>query len=665
MLTLAASLLAHQKQPRRLPAISLTVSATRNGIPALRPVLDIHGAETEAPHAATFANATFLQVRNDAGAIKTRQDFGPWSASLGADAPASPVAIAAYPGEALILVGDGTTLKAWTSNDDGATWSGPTTIVTEASAIGAVAAAYRPSTGNVCAFYVLGTTSTLKRLRRTSGTWAGSGTTWSRTADVNTITGLAASWRANDFRLVVTGTAATTLHPRAWAVSMGDGAIPANTWSSLVPIAEADASGGISFHSPAIAQVNSTGYATFRQVETNGIPYDRFMLTHEVSGHLSPWREPVPLDGSSPYGLAIAFNGADTVRLATTADSWLSPAGDSHDLSTRLTALSWRQDPLSLRVLATLDNHDGAFNPSGPGRTIAAYPAIRPGNDLTIQHGYHSGAAGAAQYGLSLRCQLLRITHQLHQGKSVLQLEAGGPWEQLASWRAPQAWTAPATTTRAATFARLAARAGLQLSTSSQLPPSTAWTADTPAFTITAGEPGKSALDRLLAPTTDFLRGTDAFQVCGLHPADTSTYTYGPVLPSSEGHEISALELADEPLPNWSRVQGPDRYAEAFEAQEAPAFGPRIVFLRNLSATTDALAKAAAAGALRRQRLAQPRGQLTAPANVGQELYDVVTVTAGELGLTSQDYRVIALGLEYRRGPAGARYDSILTLGEL
>jgi hypothetical protein len=656
VLTLGSALEAHQQQPRRLPALSLTVSATRNGYLSLRPAQDVTGAETEVPHAAAFANSTFLQVRNDAGAIKTRQDFGAWSASLGAVAAGSPVALAAYAGQAIILCGDGAALKAWTSADDGASWSGPTTIVTEASAIGAVAAAYRPSTGNVCAFYVLGTTSTLKRLRRTSGTWAGSGTTWSKAASVNTITGLAASWRANDFRLILTGTAPTTLDPRVWAVSMGDGAIPANSWSGLIPIAEADASGGITFAAPFIAQAGITGFATFRQVETNGVPYDRFMLAHEVSDHLAPWREPVPLDGSSPYGLAAAYDGSANLRFSTTADSWLATdIGASHDLSNRLLALSWRQDPVSLRVRATLDNHDGAFD-----HALTAYPAIRPGHDMRILHGYRSGTAGAAEYGLALRCQLTRVTHQLQQGKATLELEAGGPWEQIASWRAPQAWTAPAATTRAAIFARLAARAGLDLTTSGQLPPSTAWTTDTPEFAVTAGESGKSALERLLAPTTDFLRGTDAFQICGLGPADTSEYSYGP-----GEHELAELALSDAPLPNWARVQGPDRYAEAYEAGEAAAFGPRMVFLRNLSATTDGLINASAAGALRRERLAQPRGQLTAPANVGQELYDVVTLTAPQLALTAQDYRVIGLGLEYRRGPAGARYDSILTLGEL
>ena len=288
MLTLGTTLEGHQKGGRRQPAVTVRVWGTRNGIVSLRPVQDVEGSESEVPHGAVYANGTFLQVRNDGGGIKTRQDFGGWSASLGAVAAGAPVAVAAYAGEAMIVVGDGTALKAWTSADDGGSWSGPTTIVTEGTAIGAVAAAYRPSTGNVCAFYVLGTTPTLKRLRRSSGTWAGSGTTWSRTADVASISGLAASWRASDFRLIVTGTEPTTLDRRVWAVVMGDGAIPANSWSGLVSIAEADASGGIAFGAPFIVQAGITGVGTFRQVEVNGVPYDRCMVTHELQ--CQPWR---------------------------------------------------------------------------------------------------------------------------------------------------------------------------------------------------------------------------------------------------------------------------------------------------------------------------------------------------------------------------------------
>lgn len=58
-------------------------------------------------------------------------------------------------------------------------------------------------------------------------------------------------------------------------------------------------------------------------------------------------------------------------------------------------------------------------------------------------------------------------------------------------------------------------------------------------------------------------------------------------------------------------------------------------------------------------------GDLVAPFNAGQELFDLVTVREPRLGLDDARYRVIGIGLEYWRGPKGARYDSVLTLGRL
>lgn len=55
-------------------------------------------------------------------------------------------------------------------------------------------------------------------------------------------------------------------------------------------------------------------------------------------------------------------------------------------------------------------------------------------------------------------------------------------------------------------------------------------------------------------------------------------------------------------------------------------------------------------------------GKLTAPLNAGQELLDVVDVTAPELGLTAALYRVVGLGVRYATGAAPV-FDSILELG--
>src|SRR6185503_8262308 len=165
-----------------------------------------------------------------------------------------------------------------TSSDHGATWSASTTLVTEASAIGSVALALRASNGNACAFYTLGTSTTLKRLRRTAGAWAGSGTNWTRSGSVATLTGLAAV-HSGDFYLAITGTEVTTLNPRVWSVAMGDTILPSNAWSTLVNVQESDAASGLSFAHPHAALISSIMFATFQQAETGNVPTSRVFVT--------------------------------------------------------------------------------------------------------------------------------------------------------------------------------------------------------------------------------------------------------------------------------------------------------------------------------------------------------------------------------------------------
>lgn len=163
-------------------------------------------------------------------------------------------------------------------------------------------------------------------------------------------------------------------------------------------------------------------------------------------------------------------------------------------------------------------------------------------------------------------------------------------------------------------------------------------------------------MQRLIAATPDYLIGTDAFLVVGTSPTEASTYAYGTT------HGIAALTIGSEAGPNWQRLQGSDRFADAYTARETSAIGPRFRQLRDLSATTDALVTAEAAAALRRHSMAPSApGQLTAPANAGQELLDVVDITSPELGLTAALYRIVELGVRFTRGPE-PRFDSLLSL---
>jgi len=167
----------------------------------------------------------------------------------------------------------------------------------------------------------------------------------------------------------------------------------------------------------------------------------------------------------------------------------------------------------------------------------------------------------------------------------------------------------------------------------------------------------------LLAVVSDHVRPDDAaFTIVGIATGDASTATYG----ADGNHPITSIDYADAPPgANWSRLTGPDRYADAFTAASVYQHGPRLQHGRNLDAGTDAKANAMAAAALRRDVINQPFGALTVPFHCGQQLYDVITINEAHVGLTARTARVIAIGLDYKRGPAAPRFDSTLALGGL
>ena len=117
------------------------------------------------------------------------------------------------------------------------------------------------------------------------------------------------------------------------------------------------------------------------------------------------------------------------------------------------------------------------------------------------------------------------------------------------------------------------------------------------------------------------------------------------------------------PAANWTRVQGPNRYADAVDSGSVYQHGARRSWLRFLDATSDPRATNAAANNLRRAAWAQPRGALTAAFNAGQQMFDLVAVTSPNLGIsTPTAYRVIGLDLDYDRGKRPT-YTTRLTLG--
>lgn len=646
MRTLTPSLLAHQAAARRRPAVRVLLSRRRAGVPLLAfgPPAALPGSE--APHALAVTPAgTRIQLVNDGGSLRARRDGGPWSGILASLPAGAPVAAAAVPGEIAAAFADGAALRTIHSFDDGLTWTAPATRVTEALPIGSLALAGRASNGNLCAFYNLGATPAVKRLRRTGGTWAASATTWTMAGSWAAVSGLAAVHAAGDFHLLVTGTAPGSGAALAAAHVMGDGGLPANAWFGPRVAAAADAASGITFDRPAIAWAGQA-VAAFREVRAAPVAGSRALLAQAVSGTLAPWSEPVPFAAGAPFGLALAADG-DVLLAARVGAVQAAPLADELDVSALLRRFRRADGPAVSRALAEL---------ADPAGLAGSEPLLAPGAGVEVSLGYCSGPGGAPEYGPAFRGAVEAVERRRARGVQTAVLRIAGPWERLAAFRAPATWQPPPGSTRGELLTALAARAGIPVASAADLPPSGAWTTETAAVAIQAGEAALPAALRLLEPTADAFRAESGLEICGLSPAGPAAWSLG-----AGGHPLLAFEPAARALPAWARVQGPDRAAEAFRGDELLRDGPALVPRRELGAASDALAGAYAARLLARLRRGRPLARARLPFHAGIQLYDVVGVVHPLAPGGSARYR--ALGIETAYGPGG--FETALTLGEV
>lgn len=322
-----------------------------------------------------------------------------------------------------------------------------------------------------------------------------------------------------------------------------------------------------------------------------------------MNGLYAGFAKPGPLVGQSPTSAA-RFDGADDVVLG--------PVSPSFDIATFTLAALVKTASAGAGVRRVLSHQDafGAYYAMGLKDNVPWFGSSHDGWDDTRGTAINNGA-----------WRLLAVTRA-----------AGG----LVTWYVDGV----AVGTRAA-------GAGVS---------------PQPAAALTIGATdtlGSHAIAADLSEAAFFNRVLTAAEVAALWRAvSPGTYAYG----GTGGHPIVALELVDAaPEVNWLRLQGPDRYADAFTVDDVARHGPRLQTERNLDAGTLAKVTGFAAGALRRAAWDTPAGELRAPFNAGQQLFDLVTVTHAALATAPVVLRVLGLGLEYDR--LGGRYESVLALG--
>ncbi|MFQ5925274.1 MAG: hypothetical protein ACE5IE_04700, partial [Dehalococcoidia bacterium] len=630
MRNLSSTLLQAQRSSARLPYIKVEVVERVGGVTRLSWSRLYTGSEGDFYHAATMpGDGSLLRARVDPNSYLLylqrvanpgpASNFGSWT-GIATVSSVSGIALSSSGSTVLLfyVATDQSTIYARESNDNGASFGSAIAVVTAPSAVGWLAADFG-SGGVVTLFYSLG--GTVYAIRRSTGSW-GSPAAWTNSASA--ITGLACVYMG-DWNIMVTGQDSTNNY-KVWTCVYGDGySASPGTWSSLAELTLSSAGSGVEFHCPYLT-FPDVFRAFFVERYTGTDSYSRPFWSHSLATAdfiSNLWREPVPFDLSSSYGMAIAYWGS-YVWLSIPFGVWqapLSPA--SVTLTEDVTELTSSIEPNSGKVTVVLRNDDGRYGQIGSGD----YAAIKEGSELLVSPGYRTTAAAEFSSGPSYWIEGWDYTSQ--GGRSQFLIQGGDGWWLLDRWRARRQFSwAQGEKNVFQLLSFLFARAGLEFSAFST---SSALVNQYPAFTIHPRESGATAVRRLLdmVPDVLFFVGDHGY-VKNPSPNEVSAYSYG-----SDHAILEARYSSGAQSINRVQVYGDGIMSERFDWEEIAKVYDRLGQVHDLNLDTLTKAEERGDAELREEKMRAMGGEILVPTNCGQDLYDVIDISDERAGLTS------------------------------
>lgn len=668
MRDLSATLLAAQKKATAIPYVKVEATDRVAGVVRYDWNRLYTGAEDDYYHAVTMpGDGSLIRVRATLPADSRKlyrqrvtspgptSDFSQWTYTSQLNVAA--VACASLGAEVSIFWTDGVNRKIQRlkSTDYGASWGSPEVIdYSPTTSIGGLAAAYKAN-GDLAIFFA--DQATLYVKKNISGQWQPRSTWDKSTGDLS---GLAAVYEG-DWNLLATGRDSSG-NFKLWSLIYGDGGdVSAGSWSALKELASAPSGGEFEYRQPFLDKPD-VYRAFFVEKFSGSQAYNRPFWSHTVLNAefiANLWREPVPFDLSSEYGLALAHYG-DYCWLSCPAGVWRAKlTAQSLALTEDVLALRQEAEATSGKLVVELRNDAGQYNSPGQG----GLSVLDIGCQLEFSPGYRTGNGNEASAGQHF-C-LAGYEHTSAGGAASLILHARDGWAAIADWRARHQfrWNKDAEEMSVKDIlAFVLARVGLKLEVKSQ---SSVVTGFYPDFTINSGNTGESILRKLLSFVPDilFIEGATAYMV-NPQSSDGSVYSYGEEHVVMEGRYYQgAWELNRVQVEGYDTGSAEMIVVDRFAWDEIDRLYDKLRQLEDRNIDTVARAQERGDAYLRQAEVASASGAILVPVNCGQQLYDVIDITDSRAGLNAAKRRVLGFVLVY--SPRRGEYRQRLQLGSV
>ena len=652
MHSLSETLLAAQRDRAAIPYVHATLAERWGGVTQLRWERLVSEEESDGPHdAVVTSGGSLIRVRaqaNPNGLFVQRTvtpgpdtQFGAWR-NLGTTSASAGVAVIELGGQIHVfdVAPNQRTIRERTSRDDGATFGSPRTIATATGNVSSLATA--SGTGGGALLLYAESTGTVRSLARTAGAWS-SPVAW--TNSLRGVDGIACAHIDGDWAVVVCGTLSNG-SSGVWTCTLGTG-----TWSTLREVIASAAGADVTYREPGICEADGPRIS-FVEAYGGANGYTQTMTTHAAAGGRfrdHRWREPSPFGQVGGTGPALTAN-ASFAWLTTPSGVWRARIGTpSIDISRSIIAADMREAPhgSSLELVLAEGPH------LDPSITVGSGPL---GHELSIAWGY--GTTEGQETGQPQRYWVREVRRETRRGTLVTILEAEDPWWFMGNMRARRQLTWPAHTTSVWNIlGQLLTMAGLSATFSRSSP---AIVATYPAITISPNESLAVAINRLMSRVPDVVRFSDGvLEAIHARETDSDVYSYG----EPEGHALlDAARSSALSRVNHVQVYGRGAIAQAVNEREMASVGSLLVQVVDRSLTTPEVLATRAHAELRSRGILQPFARITVPVNAGQQLHDVVSVTAPSVGWASERLRVAGLRTRYDIGRSQPVYQQDIDL---